>query len=443
MIWIAILAILITSASITVIYDRIYRKQIYEELKINCKILAEDLADGKDGLSARLGEIDQLRVTLFSKDGSVLFDNKKKDSNPENQKNRAEVAEAFSSGTGQAGRWSDSLNKRMYYYAQRLSDGSVLRCGRESSSIFELYHSALTPIVMILALLVIISILLSHLLTKKLLRPIELAATDIDRYSQEPVYRELSPFMNKIRSQHERILKSANLRQEFTANVSHELKTPLTVILGYSELIENKMVTEEQTAEFAGEIRENATRLLALINDIIRLSELDDSEVQLNREDIDLGMHAKECVERLEISAKERGVHLQYEGASAFVYADASMLEELLENLISNAIRYNRPDGYVRVLTSSEGLTSELIVEDNGIGIPEEDCERIFERFYRVDRSRSKETGGTGLGLSLVKHIAELHHATISVESKIDEGTVITVRFPASAPELHENAPEV
>ena len=217
------------------------------------------------------------------------------------------------------------------------------------------------------------------------------------------------------------------MKHEFTANVSHELKTPLTSISGYAEMIENGMATGEHVAEFAGRIRREASRLLTLISDIIKLSELDERESSKAFTDVDLLEIAKECVERLSISAEQHKVTLSVGGVSTLVRGDADMLSEMVFNLCDNAIRYNRDNGFVYILTGNHAIT----VTDTGIGIPEEHQAYVFERFYRVDKSRSKKTGGTGLGLAIVKHIAEQHGAKIELSSIPGTGTEIKVLFPA------------
>ena len=216
----------------------------------------------------------------------------------------------------------------------------------------------------------------------------------------------------------------------FISTISHELKTPLTAISGYAELIENHMVDPEQETRFALEIQQNATRLLSLINDIIRLSELDSGEDNLLCfEQVDLDEVAGTCVKNLQMNAQKRNVTLYYEGVSCMLRADRGMISELVENLCQNAIRYNNEGGEVHVRVYYEKGQPMLSVSDNGIGIPKDQQERIFERFYRVDKSRSKQTGGTGLGLAIVKHIVELHDAVLHLESEPGKGTTITVAF--------------
>lgn len=220
--------------------------------------------------------------------------------------------------------------------------------------------------------------------------------------------------------------KAERMKQEFTANVSHELKTPLTSISGYAEMIENGMAQPEDVTKFAATIHREAGRLLTLISDIIKLSELDEGgNTTTLTEEVDLYVLATECIGRLKLSAERHGVELSLQGEHGLVCGNAAMLSEMIYNLCDNAIRYNRPGGSVTVTVGNRSLE----VADTGIGIPAGHQDRIFERFYRVDKSRSKQTGGTGLGLAIVKHIAEQHQAAIQLDSREGKGTTIRVLF--------------
>ena len=219
------------------------------------------------------------------------------------------------------------------------------------------------------------------------------------------------------------------MRQDFTANVSHELKTPLTAISGYAELMENNMVAPDEISSFAAKIRQNAERLLSLINDIIRLSELDNVEEKTLFEAFDLSDLARQCVENLKMYAHKHDVTIVCIGVPTIINANKDMISELLENLCNNAIRYNNKNGNVIVEVGTKDGHAFLQVRDTGIGIPKEHQERVFERFYRVDKSRSKQTGGTGLGLAIVKHIVAIHDAELTLDSEVGKGTTITVLF--------------
>ena len=217
-------------------------------------------------------------------------------------------------------------------------------------------------------------------------------------------------------------------RKEFTANVSHELKTPLQSIIGSAELLENGLVKPEDTERFVGNIKKEASRLVALINDIIRLSQLDEDSEPAT-ESVDLYELSKEVIEVLSVSAAKRQVNLELEGESCIIKGVRRYLYEIIYNLCDNAIRYNKENGKVIIDVSQKDGNTVLSVTDTGIGIPVEHQSRIFERFYRVDKSHSKETGGTGLGLSIVKHAVGYHDGTIKLDSKVNEGTVFTVTF--------------
>ena len=224
--------------------------------------------------------------------------------------------------------------------------------------------------------------------------------------------------------------EAEKMRREFSANVSHELKTPLMSISGYAEIIEHGMVRQEDIPNFAGRIHAEASRLTNLVEDIIRLSRLDEAEGTMPREETDLNEICEEVKKHLDMSAKDRGITFSYKGEKCPIDGVRQVLYEMVYNLCDNAIKYNKKNGSVDLRLRKENGAPVLAVADTGIGIEPEETERIFERFYRVDKSHSKETGGTGLGLSIVKHAALLHNAKISVDSTPGAGTRIEIRFP-------------
>ena len=275
---------------------------------------------------------------------------------------------------------------------------------------------------------VLISVLSSRHVVRRIVEPVEKLAEDPEDTTVR-LYSELEPVAQTMRSQHEEIVKNDRMRSEFTANVSHELKTPLTAISGYAELIGSGMGSPEDTKHFADEIHRNSNRLLMLIDDIIRLSELDTAQIEVDMEPVNLLDVAQTCVENLKASAAEHKVTLHLDGKPAHLKANRTMMEELIFNLCDNAIRYNNEGGTVFVNVSANRGVVLLSVKDTGIGIPKEHQDRIFERFYRVDKSRSKQSGGTGLGLAIVRHVAALHQGEITVESEAGQGTEITIAF--------------
>ncbi len=219
-------------------------------------------------------------------------------------------------------------------------------------------------------------------------------------------------------------------RREFTANVSHELKTPLQSIMGSAELLESGLVRQEDVPQFTGTIRKESARLVALVEDIIHLSQLDEGAV-LEWELVDLLKTAKDAASVLYDKTREKGIRLSIAGESAQVNGVRGLLYEMIYNLCDNAIKYNVKDGSVEITVSKAGLGAVVTVRDTGIGIPPEYQSRVFERFFRVDKSRSKASGGTGLGLSIVKHIAQYHNAKITLQSELSVGTTVIVTFVA------------
>lgn len=430
---IAVLAIIATLIGTTTVYYKIYQMQVRKDLTVTAQILSDTHfleSDNIDTHSIDLSTDNKAcRVTWIDKDGTVIYDNDASAQKLTNHMDRPEIKEAFATGKGESIRRSDTMNKDTFYYAVLLQNDTVLRVATEAESIWSVFVSSAPMTALIILCIITICIVFSHLLTKQLIAPIERMAEKLEDKDYESPYKELEPFSNMLRSQHADILSAAKARQDFTANVSHELKTPLTAISGYAELLEGDMVGEEQKKHFYKEIHKNADRLLALINDIIQLSELDRNEKEQYFEEVDLYETVAECMDMLEQNARRREVTLELKGESGIVHGNKSLLGELVENLVQNAIRYNNPGGKVNVSIGVHHHRPTLIVEDNGIGIPADEQERVFERFYRVDKSRSKETGGTGLGLAIVKHIVELHGAQIKLQSTLGEGTRIEVIF--------------
>ena len=222
------------------------------------------------------------------------------------------------------------------------------------------------------------------------------------------------------------------MRREFTANVSHELKTPLTAISGTAEMIQSGFVSPEDIPHFAGNIYQEAVRLITLIDDIIKLSQLDEGSILLEKTDVDLYQLSETVLRQLSGPAAEKRLRVSLTGPHAVISGVPSILHEMVYNLCDNAIKYNRDGGELSVSLSTQAQKIVLTVRDTGIGIPQEDQARVFERFYRVDKSHSRQIGGTGLGLSIVKHGAAYHQADIQLESTPDQGTSISILFPAA-----------
>lgn len=426
---IAFIAMVITMVCMTGIYYQLFKWQVHQDLKTDANILKNTVAFSRDDTNGLSVEIEGLRITWIDKDGTVLYDSIADEESMENHLDRPEIIAALERGEGKSMRNSDTINLNSFYYAICLENDTILRVAMEARSPFSIVFSVLPVMMFILVVVIILCVVLADYLTRQLIRPIETMANNLEDIGNEKVYKELVPFLNTIRAQHENILLAAKSRQDFTANVSHELKTPLTAISGYAELIENHMVGPEQETHFAKEIQKNSSRLLSLINDIINLSELDRTEAAVTYENLDFYELVKDCMDSLSVNAAKSEIKLHFSGEPVMLRCNRGMMCELVENLCQNAIRYNRPGGDVWVEVSSNSKGVLFMVKDNGIGIPKEHHEQIFERFYRVDKSRSRETGGTGLGLAIVKHIVALHDGEISLESEDGQGTKICVQF--------------
>lgn len=431
-IMIAALAIVVTAMSAMLVYYNILKEQVFGDLKAYAHVIEllniDDLAAGieKDPYNPI---DDDLRITLIGSEGEVLYESLLNKDEMDNHNERPEIIEAREKGEGEAIRYSATSGTHTFYYAERLQNGNVLRIGRDSVSVNRIMVNTLVIVLVIALCILFVCMGISHYLTKKLVEPIEKLATNIMLVDVNNVYEEIRPFVNTIKEQHVNIINNAQLRQEFTANVSHELKTPLTAISGYAELIGNGMTGKEDTIRFSNEIHSNANRLLSLINDIIKLSELDEADHQMEMERIDLYKLAENCVQMMQVTAEKQGIRLILQGESTMVMANKGLMDEVFYNLCSNAIRYNKPGGSVTVTVGTKDERPFLSVADTGIGIPKECQERVFERFYRVDKSRSKSTGGTGLGLAIVKHIVAQHNAALHLDSELDEGTTIEIVF--------------
>lgn len=484
------------------------------------------------------GGLQSTRITIIDPTGAVTYDNHASAETMDNHLTRLEVSEAFESGFGHSVRYSDTLDRKTYYFATRMTDGNVIRLSVTTNSVFSLLAQMLPILIFIIAVIFIFSIFLSRRLAKNIIAPIKAAGGS---GNPEESYDELSPFLRRINAQEKQLsqqlldldsreltmkaitdnmkeglilldekgsvlsanrsalsvfsgdsecvgknileltrstqifegvksvlqgehsdfvadfadgvyhiflspvesggaillmlditakAKAEKLRREFSANVSHELKTPLTTISGYAELINSGMAQDGDVGTFAGKIKTEAARMLALIEDIIRLSQLDEALGERQTERVNFTEQAESVVFRLRHAADEKDVTLLVTGENVYGNVNRQMLDELLFNLVDNGIKYNKPGGKVTVEVAAEGGGACVCVSDTGIGIPAEHLDKVFERFYRVDKSRSKKTGGTGLGLSIVRHIAEYHGGRIEIESKVGYGTRIVIHLP-------------
>ena len=373
------------------------------------------------------------RVTRISPEGKVLYDSGNDAETLENHSKRPEVKEALASGTGEDVRVSGTVGKEMYYYAILLQDGSVLRVAKTMDNLGAMARDTLPVIGVLAVVMMIFAWILGRWQTERLIRPIN--ELDIEHPLENVVYEELRPLLTAMDRRNKEKAAVEDMRKEFSANVSHELKTPLTSISGYAEIMKNGLVRPEDIPNFSERIYKEAKRLITLIEDIIKLSKLDEGSVEIEKEEVDLYELSREIISRLSMQASMKHVHVSLSGEPVTYVGIRQILDEMIYNICENAIKYNVEGGSVSVWVGSTLNGPKVQVNDTGIGIPKEHQERIFERFYRVDKSHSKERGGTGLGLSIVKHGALLHNAKVSVESDTGKGTRMEILFETSQSE--------
>lgn len=388
---------------------------------------------GKEYLNKTTGDLTTSRITLAKPDGTILYDSEKDASDLENHKDRPEIIEAKKEGTGEVVRFSQTLSKQTFYYAVKLNDGNILRVAKTTDSVLSTMLSSFTLLGLLLIAILALAFFVVEKQTRRLIAPIN--ELDLEHPLEHVAYEELRPLLNRVDEQNVQIAKQVEelkqaemVRREFSANVSHELKTPLMSISGYAEIMRDGLVQPQDVPEFAGRIYDEASRLTSLVQDIIEISKLDESK-NMPFKDVDLYEMTQDICQTLMLPAKKKRVTVLMEGKSVSIQGVRHVLYEMLYNLVDNAIKYNKEGGYVKVLLAREKDGVRWSVEDNGIGIAKEEQERIFERFYRVDKSHSRKTGGTGLGLSIVKHGAALHHAKIVLNSEPGKGTKIVLRF--------------
>ncbi len=535
------LVVLLCIVSLLAVVYRDYNDKFIEQMHDEATYIASGVDLSGEEYLKNMEDV-EIRITWIAEDGTVLYDNKADVATMDNHKDRQEVKEAMLSSKGESVRFSTTLSEKTIYFAERLSDNTVLRISYTQSTVFVLVLKMLQPVIGIIIIAFILSGALAFRLSKQIMEPLE--KIDLDHPDEVEVYEEMSPFISKITAQNKQIKQSMqelnkqkdefniitenmqeglvvidkeakiishnkaasslfsinfdiegksilmvnrteefanavecvlkgrhsekvipvgerfydiymnpvfnsdkvaggiivvtdvtekeereNLRREFSANVSHELKTPLTSISGIAEIIKNGIVAPDDITEFAGKIYDEARRLINLVEDIIKVSQLDEESMLLQKEKINLYGIANEVVKSLGSVAEKNNITISLSGDSVEMNGVKSVIEEMIYNLCDNAIKYNKPNGKVDITVKKSKDEIVLNIKDTGIGIAKEYQDRVFERFYRVDKSHSKEIGGTGLGLSIVKHGAKLHDAKILVESEIGEGTSVSLVF--------------
>lgn len=420
--------LLLTFMLMTVMLYRQTLSDMKEEVRQEAGYIETALnVSGRDYLKEVEAFAGPNRLTLIAEDGTVLYDSEGDVSNWQNHGTRTEVQQAEDDGEGEAMRQSDTFDRQTYYYAKRLEDGSILRISQTTDTVLSTVVDLLPMVCLIAVIMLVFAWLLGRWQTKKLIRPIN--ELDLEHPMEHVIYEELRPLLQSMESQNREKEKVEQMRKEFSANVSHELKTPLTSISGYAEIMMNGLVRPEDVGKFSEIIYKEASRMITLVDDIIKLSRLDEESIELTKEDVDFLEIALQTCERLELKAQKNQVHVEVTGEHVSYKGVRQVLEEMIYNICENAIKYNHPGGWVKIWVGEAMGERKVIVEDSGIGIPEEELDRVFERFYRVDKSHSREIGGTGLGLSIVKHGAILHGAKVHVESRLGKGTKMELVF--------------
>lgn len=399
----------------TLINYNSYEKQAEADLTSEVDRLADLLNGGKNIESIADSDLTNVRCTLIDANGTVTFDTAVDPSALGSHVNRQEFKDAKGGSATAIVRYSETTGMDAIYAAKQLKNGNVVRLSEERLSLIAYLSPNASVLILLLVATLIVSFIASRLLTNKIIKPLK----DVNLDNPETSYAEMQPLLNRINEQN-------NLRREFTSNVSHEMKTPLQVIGGYAELIQEGVVPKKEVPKTARLIRKEAEQMRELIDDVLTLSKLDENAMA-GGEEIVLGSTIKHVINRLEKRASKKDIKvLTTIDKEMTIKGSAQLADQMVYNLIDNAIKYSEPGSTVKVALTK----SRLIVADEGQGIPNDQRERIFERFYRVDESRSRETGGTGLGLAIVKHAVESFGATIHVEDNPEgKGSAFIVDF--------------
>lgn len=429
---VAAIAVLVCSS---LIYQSVTVDDAGRMLESECRVVRASLrGDDTDVMRLTAFDSGDVRVTLVGTDGTVLYDNQNSVASMPNHADRPEIAEALADGTGSAERDSETSGYVSVYRAIRLANGNVLRLAVDRDGAAAAVRHDLLLVCAVVLVIIAVCWAASRLVADRLVSPI--LAIDPAEPDAAVTYVEIEPLVERISEQVEELRGADLMRREFTSNVTHELKTPLSSISGASELIRDGIARPEDVPEFAGRIYDEAHHMTELVNDILTLSKLDESERSGDAsllgapEPVNLLHVAREVATRLAPVAEKTGVSITAAGEACVVQGYPRLLDELVYNLCDNAIRYNHEGGWVDVSVSLEDECPLLVVADSGSGIPAEQQAKVFERFYRGEQSRSRETGGTGLGLAIVKHAATLHGAALTLDSEPGRGTTVCVRFP-------------
>ncbi|MGN0739698.1 MAG: sensor histidine kinase [Treponema sp.] len=410
-----------------------FEKQIFNELETEVSLLQHYAETNRTSELAELKT--KNRITLIHPDGTVYFDNTVDISTLENHSTRSEFIGAIKNGTDSSSRFSETMTEKTLYFAKLLQNGDVIRISCNQQSVALIVIEIAQTLVAMLVIALFVSLTFAQVISKKIIEPLN--KINFENPENAEVYEELKPFTKRIAEENFEKEQREELRKQFSANVSHELKTPLTSISGFAEILRTGETDKKTTIDFANTIYEQSKRMIELVNDIIKISKLDEKSISQEKETVSLREVTTDIFQILSATAKNKNVHLNISGSSGMIFGVRSVIHEMIYNLIDNAIKYNKPGGSVDVNINSLSKENSgekenkviLIVKDTGIGIPHNEKERVFERFYRIEKSRSKELGGTGLGLSIVKHAAKYHNAIVTLDSDEGKGSTFTITF--------------
>ena len=413
------------------VFHRAFTMQAWRALQNESAIMAAQYSHDPQSLQAV--SIDGVRITLISPDGTVLYESTDADEQTpmENHLSRPEVQQAFSTETGQDIRDSVTTGYETYYYAVLLEDGNVLRTAQEAKSIWSLYNDALPAILVSCLVILGLGALLAAVLTRRLVQPMLNMANDLDRIQETVPYSELIPFADAIYS--DRTMRESNekLRQEFTANVSHELKTPLTSVIGYLTLLSDEPdLTPEMRAKYTGIALDKAQRLETLINEFFEITRYNLQQIEIEKETIDLYYMLVQMADEFYPLLQKHGNRIElHVDENLTVHGDAMKLARVFNNILKNAIAYSYPDSVIEIWAQQNDTMIYIYFQNKGKTIPPHKLDSVFEKFFRLDEARTTNTGGAGLGLAIAKEIVDLHGGSITADSK-NEITTFCVSLP-------------
>ncbi len=447
------LALILSGSIFSAVISNILLDKTVKDMLYSVRIADHGL-NYKEELKIQLDSLKEIkgnestRFTIIDLKGKVVADSYVIDNESmKNHLDREEVREAINTGIGYATRKSETLRESMLYVACLSENGKyIVRIAVPFAGIEQYLWTLVPAILASIGLTLVVSLILANRFSQSISKPLMEIAEEMHKLKEDKPefsfkhykYDEMNVIAETTMQMSKAVKESMNqrefermVRQEFFSNASHELKTPLTSVRGYIELLENDMATNENMKkDFLARIKKETLNMTNLINDILMISRLETKEAEVILSEVRICPLVKEVCKSLQPLAKEYQVALKMSCKPLSLRANEQQIRALISNLLTNAILYNKPQGMVNITVFSEAKEIIIIIEDTGVGIPEEAKERVFERFYRVDKGRSKKMGGTGLGLSIVKHIVGYYNGTITMESKLMVGTKFTIRLP-------------